>query len=318
MPRRCINIFTNPLTKRESPDPAVTYHGGWYYSVACAGENGKSVDVSKSKRLADLYNAEPVRVYTSTHEIYATTHWAPELWFLDGAWYIYTCAIHGGDNATRRVIVLRGTSSCPQDPFEFVGELELGDFYSLDSSILKAPNGKTYLLWSSCKIKGIHNPCQLYMAEMESPIKMKYPGSRVMIHDSIFPWEGRVIEGPACLVKNGVVSVVYSCNDFDTADYCLGMLVCRDATDPDFTNWKWDVVPEPSFYKTDKVWGPGHNCFTISPDGSETWIVYHSKSSPEKGMHRWANMQKIEWNGDIPVLGTPVDPGQELEEPAGS
>ena len=319
-------MYTNPLTTRNSPDPAVMFHNGFYYAVECAGEHGASVDVSKSRRLADLYHAERKRVYTSTHPVFQFTHWAPELWHLDGAWYVYTCAIQGADNATRRVIVLKGTTQDPQDPFEFAGALELGDCYGLDSSILHAPNGKRYLLWAGSKIKGIHYPTQLYIAEMESPVKMKTPGDRLMLREAEHPWErvtadggeARVVEGPACLVRNGVVSVVYSCNGFEDANYCLGMLVCRNASDPDFRNWKWEASPVPVFAKTAKVWGPGHNCFTVSPDGTEDWILYHCKASPEKGAFRVANMQKVQWEKDLPVLGAPVDPGLELEEPSGS
>jgi GH43 family beta-xylosidase len=310
-------MFTNPLTTENSADPAVIYHDGFYYAVVCAGDRGCALDVMKAKKLQDVFKADPVRVYTSNKKgPLAFDHWAPELWYIGGSWYIYTCATDGINNFTHRVIVLKGASQNPQDSFEFVCQLPLGDFYSIDSSILHAPNGKMYLLWSASNEKGIDNPCQMYMAEMESPVKMKNPGERLLIKDNDYNWEFTVIEGPACLVKNGVVSVVYSANAFDTVNYCLGLMVCRNANDPDFRNWKWEVSPEPVFKATEKVWGPGHNTFTVSPDGTETWIVYHSKAIREKDAYRCPSAQKINWENDVPVLGVPVDPGVPIEEPS--
>ena len=327
-------MFTNPLTTRESPDPFVVLHDGYYYAIECTPGLGESLKIAKSKRLADIFNVEPTTVYTSTHEYFQYSHWAPELWYLNGEWYIYTCAINGENifNDTRRVIVLKGTSQNPQDPFEFAAELELGDYYGLDATVLNAPNGKLYLLWSGGKTIGQGYPTQVYIAEMESPTKMKIPGERVLLRETTLPWEYQladngdlgegkechVTEGPICLVRNNVVSMVYSCNGFGNENYCLGMMVCRNATDSDFRNWKWEVSPEPVFAKTDKVWGPGHNSFTVSPDGTETWNIYHSKRERDEDAFRWANMQKVEWENDVPILGVPVDPGVELEEPSGT
>jgi GH43 family beta-xylosidase len=310
--------FTNPLTEQDCADPAVIFHDGCYYAVTSGGERGSALLVMKSQRLQDVYRAEPKQVYaTQKHGRYAFDLWAPELWYLDGAWYIYTCATDGVDNHTHRVIVLKGTS--PQEPFEFAGELELGDFYSIDASILNAPNGRRYLLWSAAMEKNRDNPCQMYIAEMESPVKMKKPGERLLIREAAFPWEGRgVIEGPACLVRNGVVTMVYSTDAFDHPEYCLGMMTCRNADEADCRSWRWEVSPKPVFAATEKVWGPGHNTFTVSPDGTETWIVYHSKMIPEKDTRRWPNTQKITWKDDVPVLGVPVDPGVELEAPSGT
>lgn len=311
-------MFTNPITTLESPDPAVTYHEGWYYVVACHGSRGESVVVMKSKKLQDVFNAERILIYTSPGKgRLSFDHWAPELWYLDGKWYIYTCATDGITNHTHRVIVLEGTTQNPQDPFFFAAELELGDYYGIDASILNAPNGKRYLLWSSCKEPNRDNSTQMYIAEMENPIKMKIPCDRLMIKDTDYPWEKNVIEGAACLVRNGVVSMIYSANAFDFAEYCLGMMICRNAHEENFRDWIWEAIPYPVFAATEHVWGPGHNTFTTSPDGSETWMLYHSKTTPERGVMRVANAKKIQWQDNVPVLGEPISPGVEITVPSG-
>ncbi|SFG08912.1 Alpha-L-arabinofuranosidase B (ABFB) domain-containing protein [Streptomyces mirabilis] len=60
------------------------------------------------------------------------------------------------------------------------------------------------------------------------------------------------------------------------------------------------------------VYGPGHNGFFTSPDGTENWIVYHANSSSGGGCGngRTTRTQKFTWNADgTPNFGTPVADG---------
>ncbi|OAH09854.1 extracellular exo-alpha-(1-_5)-L-arabinofuranosidase precursor [Streptomyces jeddahensis] len=43
----------------------------------------------------------------------------------------------------------------------------------------------------------------------------------------------------------------------------------------------WTKKPSPVFRRDDAagVYGPGHNGFFTSPDGTENWIVYHANDS---------------------------------------
>lgn len=50
----------------------------------------------------------------------------------------------------------------------------------------------------------------------------------------------------------------------------------------------------------------GHASFTVSPDGTETWMVYHASEDRERIEHyRIARAEKVEWD---PVTGRPVFP----------
>jgi len=74
----------------------------------------------------------------------------------------------------------------------------------------------------------------------------------------------------------------------------------------------------PVFLGTEEVHGVGHASFTTSPDGTEHWIVYHSKKSTEPGWNRDIRTQPFTWNEDgAPDFGTPVDVGVPLEVPSG-
>ena len=311
-------FFVNPIAAGGSPDPFVVFWEGHYHSVSCHGKDGRSVAVSRARRLVDVFNAEKATVYTGAEDGWAVSHWAPELHWRGGRWYVYTCALgHGFPNHRRRVVVLRGTGRDPRDPFEFAAVLDTGDFYSLDASPFTAPNGKGYLMWSSTLKPGVDNPCRLYLAEMGDPVTMRHPGQRWPVHDLAYPWEGTVNEGSAILVGQKGLHVFFSANAFDSPAYCLGLLSCPDATPPDCRDWKWTKSPEPVLSRADGVYGPGHNCFTVSPDGMETWIVFHAKPSPETGAHRVACAQRLLWQNGLPTVAKPVAFGMPVAMPSG-
>ena len=137
---------------------------------------------------------------------------------------------------------------------------------------------------------------------------------------------------------------VYSCCQSTTKAYKLGMLEL-DLTNPATSdplipaNWKKSI--NPVFTRCDNysisnnpyaddsknelgmkyggVNGVGHNTFTKSPDGTEDWIVYHTKRYSESGWdNRDAFIQMFTWDEDgRPVFGTPVGWQEEIAVPSG-
>ena len=67
------------------------------------------------------------------------------------------------------------------------------------------------------------------------------------------------------------------------------------------------------------TYGPGHNGFFRSPDGTEDWIVYHGKETDEYTYAgRSTRAQKIAWRADgTPDFGRPVPRGVPLAVPSG-
>jgi GH43 family beta-xylosidase len=83
----------------------------------------------------------------------------------------------------------------------------------------------------------------------------------------------------------------------------------------DAASW---VKSGPVFAGTESVYGVGHASFTKSPDGTEDWIVYHSKIATTPGWDRDIRIQKFAWNGDgSPNFGTPTPAGQPVAAPSG-
>jgi GH43 family beta-xylosidase len=84
----------------------------------------------------------------------------------------------------------------------------------------------------------------------------------------------------------------------------------------------WTKHPEPVFKKniSGQAFGPGHNSFFTSPDGTENWILYHANPEPGQGCgrHRSPRIQKFTWADDgFPDFGDPAPLGQALDPPSG-
>jgi GH43 family beta-xylosidase len=84
----------------------------------------------------------------------------------------------------------------------------------------------------------------------------------------------------------------------------------------------WVKSPDPVFQRSNanNVYGPGHNGFFKSPDGTEDWRGYHANDSAGSGcdMNRTTRAQQFTWNADgTPNFGTPVALGVPLTAPSG-
>lgn len=61
-----------------------------------------------------------------------------------------------------------------------------------------------------------------------------------------------------------------------TSSYSLGLLEWTGGNPTSAASW---IKSGPVFTSADGDYGPGHNGWFLSPDGTETWIVYHASLS---------------------------------------
>jgi GH43 family beta-xylosidase len=113
--------------------------------------------------------------------------------------------------------------------------------------------------------------------------------------------------------------LVYSACDTGKPDYKLGMLMAR-ASDNLLDPASWEQYPTPVLERNDAagVFGPGHNGFFRSPDGTEDWIVYHAKTTAAYTYQgRSTRAQKFTWRADgTPDFGAPLPLSAVLNEPS--
>lgn len=149
-----------------------------------------------------------------------------------------------------------------------------------------------------------------------------------MLAEPTYDWEQEdspVLEGPYGITSpGGKVYVVYSADSCNTPAYKLGALELTRgadgaAADP-LLPGSWTKFPEPIFETTNGLYGPAHNAFFKSPDGSEDWMVFHAnlKETDGCGSTRQTFIQKIGWKeDDKPDLGVPLPVGTEIAPPSG-
>lgn len=98
--------------------------------------------------------------------------------------------------------------------------------------------------------------------------------------------------------------IVYSASGSWTDDYCMGVLTLRDGNFLNAASWTKSSTPLMS--KASGAYGPGHCSFTKSYDNTEDWIVYHATAVSGSGWdNRTVRFQKVDWNGDFPVVAAP-------------
>lgn len=321
-----IKTFTNPLLPAGA-DPWCIYKDGYYYYTHTTGRN---ITLWKTRSIAALKTAEKKVVFTPPEKgPYSKEIWAPEIHFLQGKWYIYFAA-DSGNNNDHRLWVLENAAADPlEGKWEMKGKLTTpDDKWAIDGSLF-AHKGQLYLIWSGWE--GDRNGQQdIYIAKMKNPWTIE--GKRVRISSPQFPWEMHgdlndpnnpphvnVNEGPEVLVNNGKLFLIYSASGCWTDFYALGMLTA--SVDSDLMNpVSWKKSPEPVFKqsKENGVYAPGHNSFFVSPDGKESWILYHANDAPGQGCGKFRSprAQKFEWRNGVPYFGEPVKPGTVLQVPS--
>ena len=296
-------------------DPYVYRHenGDYYFTASLPEYDG--IALRRSRTLAGLADAEDVRIWNRHESGIMSFHiWAPELHRINGAWYIYFAGGDKDDIWAIRPYVLECRDEDPltgawkelgmmqaaeDDPFSFTD-------FSLDGTVFEN-KGRYYYVWAE-KVSVGKKISNLYIAEMETPWKLKTP--QVLLTTPSYDWERIgfwVNEGPFVLKKDGKLFLTYSASETGV-DYCVGMLTAdEDAELLDPWAWKKSRYPVLQTDVSRRIYGPGHNCFVKSEDGRDI-MVYHARTEdkiegdPLYNPNRHAMLMEVRWTKE----GTPV------------
>ncbi len=189
-------------------------------------------------------------------------------------------------------------------------------------------NGMASIIWCASGWQGDADGEQdLFIAHMSNPWTIDSP--RTLISKPTYAWEthgdlpGRhvnVNEGPEALIHNGKLFLVFSASGCWTDFYTLGALQADSAANL-LDAKSWTKIDHP-FLSTDPqahAFGPGHNGFFQSPDGTQDWIIYHANPEAQQGCSNFRSprIQRFSWNADgTPNFGTPVPIHQPIEKPS--
>jgi len=303
--------FQNPILQPPSADPWIILHENVYYFCE---STGRSIRIRKTKDFTQLEEAQPHTVWKAPEEgPYSQNVWAPELYFLEGKWYIYFAA-DDGQNENHRMYVLQSKSDCPLGPYEMKGKLQTQG-WAIDGTIWQRED-KNYFIWSGWPVD-YDVQQNLYIAPMKNPWTLKTP--RHLIAEPTQPYERQthlICEGPVVLEKKDRTFLFYSGSASWTKDYCIAYMELTGEDPLHKESWRKKGV----FMKTNPpVYGPGHNCFTTSPDGKEIWILFHAKKTPEPEWEdRQVHTQKMSFDHKgTPLPMKPYPPEKDLSPPSG-
>jgi GH43 family beta-xylosidase len=314
--------YTNPIKSQKGADPWLVHHNGNYFQISTTFTN--TLVMRKSPTLGGLATAPSIQVWQDNTASRGTNIWAPEIHLFNGRWYLYYSAAQVGAPCcdTQRTHVLESAGTDPLGPYTYKNKLTGSNLnpggWLIDASVLSL-NGSLYLLGSG-SIGGSRQ--SLVIAPMTNPYTVQ--GTTFsLISSPTLSWEtqgGFVNEGPVALHRNGKTFLIYSASSCNGPDYKLGQLTYTGGNPLSASSWSKKSTPVFQRSDANGVYGPGHNGFFTSPDGTENWIVYHANNSASGGCGngRTTRAQKVNWNSDgTPNFGTPVRTGVALTAPSG-
>ncbi len=300
----------NKLLIMNRADPWVLRHtDGFYYFTASVPEYDR-IEIRKSDTLKGLETSSPKVVWVMHTDGLMSKHiWAPELHNIEGKWYIYFAAGEKDSIWRIRPYVLECRGSDPlegawkecgmlrkvkDDPFSFTE-------FSLDATTFEH-HDKRYLVWAQ-KVSGPAGISNLYIAEMNDPFSLSTV--QVMLSTPDYEWERQgfwVNEGPAVIKRNGNIYITFSASATDH-HYCMGLLTASEQDNLLAPNsWRKSVKPIFQSSEALKLFGPGHNCFTLSEDGSKDLMIYHARDykeisgDPLYDPNRHARSAEVTWD----------------------
>lgn len=227
--------------------------------------------------------------------------WAPSVWARpDKTFVMYysTAAPSPGFAQPRRQCISRATATNPAGPFTddssgpFICPLDQGG--AIDASVFV--DGTTpYLVWKAdgncCGL-----PTTIYSQQL-SPDGLSTAGPANPLITSDQAWEGSVVEGPSMVKVGSRYELFYSANNWDSADYAVGIALCPS-------------IQGPCTKPMDKAWmtsaqdytGPGGQEFFSNPGG--VWMVHHGFLPGQAGTpdgQRRLYLDLLEYSGSDPI-----------------
>lgn len=309
------STFTNPLLPNGA-DPWLEYFEGNYYLLTTTWTS--QLVMRKSPTLAGLSSARPIYVWSDDRADRCCNFWAFEMHRLNGPnglrWYIMYTAGHAPNLDGQKLRVLESAGDNPLGPYTDKGT-PMPNRWNIDGSYLEH-DGSLYLLWS----EWVGPNQSTWIAEMNDPWTI-VPDTDVVISTPSLAWErqgGNVNEAAVVLKRNDRTFATFSASSCNTQFYKLGLLELT-GNDP-LLPASWAKSPDPVFQSGNGVFGPGHNGFFKSPDGTEDWLIYHGNNLPTQGCGdtRMTRAQPVSFDeNNFPVFGQPVASGMPLNVPSG-
>lgn len=287
-----------PSSIGDFPDPFVLPDGGGYYAYA-TNANERHVQLLHSTDLHTWRALPDAMPRLASWIRQPVPHvWAPEVIKVGQRYLLYYTA---HDRASDKQCIGVAESRAPTGPFVDKSSKPLVCQAALGGTIDASPlldGGRLYLYFKSdgnC----CNRPTHLFVQELR-PDGLATAGQPTMLLTNGRAWEGKVIEAPTMVVRDGKYTLLYSANDFGDGSYAVGHAVCSGPTGP------CQPVGDGPFLKSRAdvhLMGPGHQ--GVFKAGGEDYIAYHAWEMHPDGKRadrRFLYIDRLHWVDGQPVV----------------
>ncbi len=282
------------------PDPDVVLVGGTYFAYATNSVAG-NIQIIESK---DLVHWSVVGDALPSLPIWAIPDftWAPGVIQIGGSFDLYYAAVVAGSTGGEECISV-ATATQPQGPFVDASTAPLECQAALGGSVDPSPfvdaNGTMYLQWKSVGAGG--QPATIWSEELDAT-GTGFAGGPSATPTALITadqaWEAGVVEAPDLVTDAGRYFLFYSGNNWDSADYGVGVATCTGPLGP-----CTDSSSQPILAGGPGMEGPGGA--SIFADASGTaWIAFDAYLPGAVGFphSRDLYLRRIDLTGSLPVV----------------
>ncbi len=337
--------YTNPLDVTIADPYIMREADGTYFMYGTGGRGGSAFPGFTSKDLVhwtsigETYRRDPATAWCTDF------FWAPAVYRVKDRYYmIYSAQWRDNPNNEKENFRIGlAVSDKPTGPFRDVRNAPLFDpgYPAIDGDILFAPDGRMYMFYSRCCYKhpveselaewarkqGLYKEIEeswIYGVELKPDLSGIVGEPAVMLRppltlkDKRTHWENlsvttrevnrRWTEGPCAFRHGGRYYLMYSANHFAGESYAVGYATAKNPLGP-YVKADHNPVLVKNTDRGGKVSGPGHNCITWSPDGTEMLCVYAGRTAAT-GNHRvlFMDRMRIGKDGRLTVDGPTTTP----------
>jgi hypothetical protein len=249
------------------PDPDVLRVGSTYFAYGTNSVAG-NIQIIESTNLTNwnvVGNALPNLPSWAAPD--AT--WAPAVAQIGGQYLLYYAADVAGPGGGEECISV-ATAAQPQGPFidnsSFPLECQPSLGGSLDPSPFIDTDGKAYLEWKS---NGGTGPATIWSEQLDpAGTGFAANATAVQMLTPDQPWEAGVVEAPDLVTSGGRYFLFYSGNNWDSADYAVGVATCTGPLGP-----CTKPLSQPILSSSSSMAGPGGESIFTDASGS-FWVAF--------------------------------------------
>ncbi len=279
------------------PDPFVALFGQTYYAYATNSVAGNIQIISSTdlNHWASVGNALPsLPGWAKANET-----WAPSVTIRNGTYLMYYTAEFAPSGIQ---CISVATASSPQGPFTDNSVLPLECQQSLggsiDPSAFTDASGVPYLVWKS----GGPGSSKIWAQQLNASgtgFAAATAPTQLLVPDE--PWEGGTVEAPDLVLVNGHYFLFFSGNDWNTANYAVGVALCSGPIGP-----CTDASPNPFLSSDTETAGPGGESFFVDANGN-FWLAFHAWVPGAVGYpnSRDLYLRKVNLSGSLPSVAAP-------------